>query len=640
MNHRTLLTTLLATTLGLLASGCARPATAEPEPHSTAAPMSSASAAPALDTRTHGWDLGQWYAYSVKVSSAVSFGPGSNMLDFDFDGLVQITPTAVGPDATTLYIAVANPRIVSRVTGSQPEFDRIASQIGATGCFFTFSGGRVVEMQSPRGLSPTAGNTYREIAAALQFARAARPAARYTAEEYDTTGQYIAEYEQQGPLVWSKQKRSYVSILAAKAAPANAPGRVVPQIEKSEGEIHLLADGRAQTIDLRNTVTIQGAQLPVHSITSVSLKAGPSEPAKKQAPDWAALMSGLVRTGSDEPLGGPATIESLDKARIGLMTFDKAVTGLEEIAKARRGSMTSSVNGASLDADEKTQREQVTEEESKLFIALGAIFREQPETIPRALAKIRAKSPAADTLVEALSAASSPAAQSALIDLAASKALDPLQRNRIFFALSRTPRPDAEAIAALEASLQSDPFNEVALLGLGTFSRRLRDAGDVDKSVTIGDLLVEKLKAAQKTTDRLTALRAVTNAGYAAALPDVIAHLDDGASDEIRVAAVRAVQSMSDPRVDQILVERMQSDRSSDVRMSALAAAKVRPPNDVLALGVEKTALATPDPHVRYRATELLARWLPARPSLRSTLERLAQTDPEARIRDRAQSAL
>jgi hypothetical protein len=632
--------TLVAALGGSLLSGCARSPPEDPTPAASAASAHSRENPPSLDPHTRGWEFGRWYAYQLKLTTAVSFADGPNAFDFDLTGLVQITPTNVAADVVTLYVAMANPQITSRVPQSQSAFDKVASQMAASGCFFSLSGGRITEMHTARGLSPSAANAYREVGSALQFARTLQNVEEYAAEEYDTTGQYVAEYRfDRSENVWHKRKQRYIAILAAKAAPINTPARLVPEIGKSEGDIRLLPDGHLQSADLHNTVTVNGAQQPVHSTTSLTLRAGSSETAHQPEPDWSALMSAMVRTGADEPYGAQATIESLDSARIGSVTFETAVTRFEEMAKNGRRPVVSSINGAPLDPGEKLKQEQRTEEESRLFMALSAIFREQPPTIAKAVRGIREKSPASDILIEALSAASTPATQRALIDLETGTSTDAAMRNRIIMALSRTPRPDRRSINYLKSMLSADPFREEALLGLGTYSRRLRDSGNIEQAGSIGELLVDRLRAAANTADRLTVLRAITNSGYAPALPQVIPYLTD--SDElIRVDAVRALQSMKDPKVDDIIADRLNSDSSSDVRISALSAALVREPTEALTRAVESAATSSPDPHVRFRAVELLATWIPRRPDVRPVLEQVAKNDGELRVRDRAQGAL
>ena len=309
------------------------------------------------------------------------------------------------------------------------------------------------------------------------------------------------------------------------------------------------------------------------------------------------------------------------------------------MARTKHGPVVSSVNGAAIDPDEEAARQQSTDERARLFIALAAILREQPDKVPLTVKKIQAGSPAGDVLVQALSSASSPAAQSALVGLVSSKTLDPRLRDRVVLALSRTPKPDARSVDALKTMLKADPFSEQALLGLGSYSRRLRDAGEAVRAEDIGRLLVATLAQSRGPSDRVTVLRAITNSGYSPA-KDVVIGYTAAPEEEIRVAAVRALQSMKDGSVDQVIADRMLTDSSSEVQISALNAAKVRDPSDVLAHAAAGAATSAADPHVRYRAVELIDFWAHSRPDLRATLEDVSVRDPEGRIRDRAKAAL
>ena len=137
----------------------------------------------------------------------------------------------------------------------------------------------------------------------------------------------------------------------------------------------------------------------------------------------------------------------------------------------------------------------------------------------------------------------------------------------------------------------------------------------------------------------MTVLRAIANSGYAEALPKVIPYLTDD-REQIRVDAVRALQSIRDPRVDELVIARLQDDSSSSVQMSAIAAAQLRDPSDTLVRGLETAGISATDPHVRHRAVEVMIHWLVRRPDLRSSLEKVARDDKEPLIRERAKTVL
>jgi len=74
-------------------------------------------------------------------------------------------------------------------------------------------------------------------------------------------------------------------------------------------------------------------------------------------------------------------------------------------------------------------------------------------------------------------------------------------------------------------------------------------------------------------------LRAIANSGYIGALPRVLPFLKDQ-DEEIRATAVRALQSMRDPRIDGVIAARMKEDASAEVRISRSMPPKVREPSE------------------------------------------------------------
>jgi HEAT repeat protein len=272
-------------------------------------------------------------------------------------------------------------------------------------------------------------------------------------------------------------------------------------------------------------------------------------------------------------------------------------------------------------------------------VALAAIFRKYPQTIDQALARIRAKSPASTALIDALGSASSAQSQAALAELLRSDQLNPDLRQQVLLSLSRTPRPDQTSVDALKMTLANEPFDEQALYGLGTYSRRLRDRGDAQGASEIGEFLLSRFPLVQGPSQLLTLLGAIANSGYAPALPKLSPFLSHE-RERVRAAAVHALQSIDDPEADNILATQLESDASSEVRVSAIEAAKVREPTDVLAHALTDAATHASDAQVRYRAVETIAVWMRKRMELRSTLEQVAQKDPEERVRNQARAAL
>jgi len=554
---------------------------------------------------------------------------GNDTFDFDVNTEADIVPFNVTPTDAESYVRLSKTSIVSR-TGRQADYDRLAHELDARGCVFLLSGGRLKEMRIPKGLSAMAANVYRQLAASLQMARPATPADAYVANEYDTTGEYVARYDVDRGGVWHKHKEKYVSVLM-RSEKSGLELPVVPAVMASGGRVQLLADGRPQSVESQDELAINGGQAPVHARTAVALDAVAFG---EQAVDVSVLtpiLSSMDRIPATEPYAAPAGVDVLDEARIHGLTFDGVV--------ARFESMHASPNDSQQDPSRGIKSKAEEDERSRLFIALAAIFRRHPETVDRAVQKIRQQSPASIELIDALGSSSSPRAQDALWGL--TRSLPPTNRlhDRAIFALSRGSRPGDKEIDALKTVLAREPFNAQALYGLGTAARHLRDNGDTTRMRDIGQFLLVQLSLAEVAPQRVTVLGAIMNSGYVEALPQVSQYIADG-PETVRAAAIQALQSMQDPRIDGILASHIEEDTSSKVRVSAIDAARVRQPTDSVAHAVTTAATSDTDPLVRYHAVDLMARWLRRRPELRAALEGIAHDDREERIRSRAQAAL
>jgi hypothetical protein len=168
----------------------------------------------------------------------------------------------------------------------------------------------------------------------------------------------------------------------------------------------------------------------------------------------------------------------------------------------------------------------------------------------------------------------------------------------------------------------------------------LRDSEQTERANEIGEFLLDRFKLIKGPSQLMALLGAITNSGYAPALARINMYLAPEQPEAVRVAAVRALQSMQTPEVDEILASHVESDGSSEVRISAMASAKVREPTDVLARALGMAVTRAQDARVRYRAVEVIAAWMQTRGELRGTLEQVAATDTEERVRNRAKAAL
>jgi HEAT repeat protein len=177
------------------------------------------------------------------------------------------------------------------------------------------------------------------------------------------------------------------------------------------------------------------------------------------------------------------------------------------------------------------------------------------------------------------------------------------------------------------------------MYGLGTSVRHLREHGDEKLAGQVLDLILARLASAKGTIQLVTALRAVANSGHEAAFAAVKPFLTAN-DDEVRAAAVEALQVMKLPEANTVLSDSIVHDRAVGVRLAGLRAAYVHEISPGLTQAVVTAAHADVEPHVRLSALQLLIAWLPSQPNLRAEVQRVGLEDKEQDIRHTASEAL
>jgi hypothetical protein len=576
-----------------------------------------------LDARTRGWQLGKSYAYTMTSTTRIAFGHDS-VADFDLDARVEIVPLRIEGNEAELYLSLSDARITSHIADTQAKFEQIRTELSAP-YFVTLSGGRVLEARFQKNVHPVVAGVQRMLSAALQSSRPLEERARWSAHEYDGTGQYVAEYQETpAPNTWQRRKSRYLAVLSDKPKDDSTAFEPVPEVVASSGELTLGAEGRPVRVAMHDELLIKGAQTPVHSVNKLSLEAQSERKADRTISSLSALRAQTFRLRASDPYTTAPDPDQMDRARIGDLTFDSIVRRMEQL-------------GSSEPPADHDQQQVAERESGQLLIALAALFRREPTSVALAVAKIQAGS-AAQELADALASSGTEAAQLGLIQIMTSKNSDPALRRDLIVSLSRTRRPSRASIRALSDLVDDETLGTQALFGLGSFSRLLRDEGDSEEAGRIGRLLLGQLAAA-KSEQRVTeCLRAIANSGHAGALPGIKPFLKDQ-REQVRADALQAMSHMNVAEVDVLLAARLEQDPSARVLLSAIDVAKRRSPTPALVAALRKPSEAT-DTHVRYRATELMVRWLRAGANLRADLQRVADSDNEPRVRDLARSAL
>lgn len=594
---------------------------------------------PPLETAGPGWQAGHRYTYRFALGSSVSFA-GQTAADHELSGTLRLTCMTRSTDEIMLRVEVESPRVTSKSAAEQAELEQALPSLAAP-FFATFKHGIVTGLRIAPGMGARAVGTYRSLVAALQLAQPIGAKQRWQARERDTTGEYLAEYRREPDGLVQKRKLRYLSLLVPSDDRGKLPASLLPEVTSSRAELRATREGQPLLVELQEQLALRQVEMPMLAVNRVSLRwlsdQGTSlEESERKLAETRPL-------GVDEALTTEADAAALDRVRIAGKSFE-AITA-ELAALPRAGMLPSATSDRPSEQDEQpnSEHEQVEHQQRRrqlqgLIAALAATFRQEPRTTEQALDQIKAGAPIQSDLLDGLAASGSEASHVALIRLLESPDADAALRHAAVFALSRTPKPSEAAIRALATHVNDDYVGTQALYGLGTFCRILRQAGDAAASEALGRLLVQRLSAADGELAVTRALRAISNSGYAPALPVVRPFLDD-TRDAVRADALEAIRLMEAPDVDPLLASRLTGDGDNSAQLAVLNALPVRKPTPALAQALS-VAMRNTDPHVRYRAVEVAAAWLGRRPELRAALARVARHDSEEKIRLLASSGL
>ena len=590
------------------------------------------------------WKVGSSYSYALDLDSEAKLTGKDSLLDFALHADLRVTPLRNQGDVTELALELGGARFTSHRPDTAQAFDKLAAEL-QTPFLVTFVSGKLSGLRQKPELSVFAASIERSIMAALQFTPRAGAGPTWTAEELDGTGKFTAEYGPSSQGRVQKKKLRYAPVAASRLASANplsGGGNVdpTPQIESSDGALWLEPSGRLARLEQHEALTVSLlGSTPVHSRTNLKLAFGQELPAAATT-DWEALRAASVAVPVTRPPSGSNDTDlGLDRAKIGDLTFERA---LAELESAERDDKQRRINGEAPggppDDSERVELEAFGREQARVFTGLSALMRSEPRTVTQAMAAIKRGSVADKAMLDALAASQAAAAEAALVELAKNPKLSEELRSKAAASLIRVRKPSDVGVQALESLLDDPLLGVYAVYGLGTFARRLRETGDFTRSDAASRLLLTRLAKVTGDSDKASVLRGIANSAYLGALPSVRPFLTSSNA-SLRLAAVQALRLMDHPDVPGLLAERLDNDTASKVRIAALDAASKRSGTQVLERAVEHIAQAAPDAQSRLNAVSLLEHWSHEHPQLRDSLALVAKTEKEPQIRELARGA-
>ena len=599
----------------------------------------------AATTALPGWASGKRFLYTTNLKSKLVLG-GQSLMGFDLSAKLSLETRQVGTE-TEFLAQISEPKFKAETPDTQAQFASLARELEEPFGFSTTQGS-LSSLRLPPTWSRFAVSISRTIASGLQLA--ARPAdqtgASWKAREVDATGHYDVEYTpaKGDPTHMSRHKLRYDSLNLGKGVAIGQFGaKVAPEVVESKGDLTLGTGAgvpQLALVDYHEKLKVQLTPTSlVDSETALRLAYAGLDPASATR-DWSVLLANTKKLDPDQVPVGETPSSNYDAQRIGDYTFDKALKALEAQARdPRHNQLLESVRGQPFEPDELKERQAKLDVQGKAFIALAALLRTDKKNVALAVAGVRAHSPALRGLLDALAAAGTGEAQAALVALMNDAKLGlPLQRAAAS-SLMRTEHATADSVTAFESHVgANDPLHVFALYGLGTISRRLRAAGEGARADTIVQKLVTDLSEVSTPADQVNVLRAIANSGGVIAF-DAVRPLLDAKPVNVRVAAVDALRLMQRPEVDGIIAKSL-SQPEAAVQDAALDAVSVRTPTPALVGALQQAASSAAKPGLRLKAVRIMVQWLPQRPELRASLERLASSDELEQIRKTAQTAL
>jgi hypothetical protein len=579
------------------------------------------------------WSGGDQYTYRVQLSSSSRNESSATAVAFTAKAALRLHPQRVA-DTVELYAELLDVEVLTTGDAGAPLPAGLAQDLGnAWG--FELVDGAYRALRARGNLSPFALGILNTLAAGLQSPPRPGTAGDVGIDhaEADASGTYRAHYTTGAdPNELTRRKTAYDRRTLAKTNLPFGPLNVAPAVIESQATLRLrgadlFAVGSHDVLEADLTATSK-----VRVTTDLALTLVDHAPsATPSAPDWAALRGSTIvlQPGQLPPQQGP---DPYDLKLAADATFPQALAAAEKESTPDAGSSADPMASSAPDEATASTRE-------KTFATLVALLRTRPGSVALATKAIDHGSRARRVLIDALGAASTGDALAALV-LYVQRASEPREvREKAAFALIRTPHPNAASIDALVGLLGDPDVRPYAVLGLGTYSRRLREAGNVDQANRAADALIPLLGTARTEADRVEVLQGIANSGDGRAFARVRPLVDDP-DEAVRAAAVDAIRLMPNPEVDGLVAAKMQPAEKIPVRLEAIDAARLRGAHEPLLSAVELAATSASDSESRLKAVRVLERWMPERPEVRATLERVARDDSREAVRRAAKAAL
>jgi HEAT repeat protein len=500
--------------------------------------------------------------------------------------------------------------------------------------------GRVRSVQFDPALGDLSQNYARTLLSLLQCVLPGQPAAslsRWTAQEEDPNGQYIAQYQREkgrpgdsgAAQTVRKRKLRYLQprrrlqATNEEVRPTVLPaGAFVARIDPQNVGLLSLNGSETQKMVIRGTKV-------GHSATNLRLQC--VSQAKVEAAELAALRQAItVRAAStvaqrlSAAQSGEENEAAIQRQELGDATLESLLTGL-----------------AKLEVEAAAHPDQPPLA-TPLYLKLKALVYLHPESCQR-LGKLLAdsdpSSATATLLTGVMGAVGHAQAQAALVDAIRARSRDAAALTQLIPALTSVQQPTLPAEATMRWAMASAPTRDLrvmAELALGTMARNLAESESA-RAARIVDEIIRKLRATSGKEETRLRLMALGNAGSARALP----MLDRFAADPspmLRASAIAALRWIDIPQVDARLTRALQSDPDTTVRGEAAGALGFREPTKATIAAQQRAFRTERVESVRLAILSNLGSVQGEFPEIRKLIQTTAAQDASPNVRKAAAS--
>ena len=568
------------------------------------------------------WKVGNQYVYQSALSSSLLLEKVSApMISFSVDGNILIDVVESRAGKTLLHVQYESPVFdVTSESAPNPksfnpqELVRIKQSL-STPFFISFDGhGALSEVLVREEMVSHVQNTFKTVASLIQYVMPENDEAAWKVTEGDRSGEYLAAYVKNSALrTTQKTKLHYLDGATLLESTSNSK----PEVINSQTTYKQRRDGTIARLDAKDYVRIRNEKLQFTggSQTKLQMTLQNVRQSTKNAADLIAIARLYVASPPDGPATRSADQRIIDHAKIAGLDLDMALTLLDRFA------------GESSDHRHKRQ---------KAFLAMEALFRQNPESMRRAVQKIREGNPYSKMLIAALGYAGTPETQVALMELLSSGyEEEPLAVMR---ALSIGDEPTEQNIE-FHKQMMSDPkLGHQARFGLGADAFILLEKGKKKEANGIFNLLARELEDAVSQDDIILTLKALGNTGYPR-LVEVIPRYLSQSDEAIRSVAVNALRKTPTGGTDDLIASTLIHDTSVTVRRIAIKVLAERPVTKTALTALDQVVHNDQSKSVRHGAVNLLND-LSANPEAAAILRWVAENEREDKIREVAEKAL